>query len=84
MERHGEPEWTELRNLVERASAFQGLTPRELDVVCLIGKGLTNYEIAGKLFISPHTVKNHLTSIYRKTGMDDRTQLAILVERYWR
>ncbi len=83
MEHLGEQDWSELRSILSEAPAFAELTPRETDVLCLIGKGMTNDEIASELFISPHTVKNHVTNIYRKTGMDDRTQLAILVQRHW-
>jgi len=81
MDRRGEREWEQLRAVVAQAPVFKSLTARELDILCLIGKGLTNLEIAGELFISPHTVKNHVTNIYRKLGIDDRTQLAILVQR---
>lgn len=81
VERHGEQKWDQLRRLVAQAPAFKGLTARELDVLCLIGQGLTNLEIAKELFISPHTVKNHVTNIYRKLGIEDRTQLAILVQK---
>jgi DNA-binding NarL/FixJ family response regulator len=50
-----------------------GLSRRELDVVLLLSKGLKNNEIGEKLFISPHTVDNHLKSIYRKMGVANRT-----------
>lgn len=50
------------------------LTPRELEVMQLIGKGLRNCEIADTLFLSEKTVKNHLTNIFRKLGVNDRTQ----------
>ncbi|WP_025846621.1 LuxR C-terminal-related transcriptional regulator [Paenibacillus ehimensis] len=50
------------------------LTPREREVFNLILRGLSNLEIAEKLFISTHTVKNHITKIYEKLGVSDRTQ----------
>jgi DNA-binding CsgD family transcriptional regulator len=50
-----------------------GLSRRELDVLLLLSKGLKNNEIGEKLFISPHTVDNHLKSIYRKMGVANRT-----------
>lgn len=84
IDRHGEQQWEQLRVMVAQVPQFRNLTPRELDILCLIGKGLTNLEIASELFISPHTVKNHVTNIYRKLGIDDRTQLAILVQKYIR
>ena len=52
-------------------------TERELDVIALIAKGLSNKEIAKKLFISEGTVANHITSILNKTALEHRTQIAI-------
>lgn len=54
-----------------------GLTPREVEVLALIATGMTNAEIAQHLFISPHTVKNHVTNIYKKVKVEDRTQIAL-------
>jgi DNA-binding CsgD family transcriptional regulator len=54
-----------------------GLTPREAEVLALIATGMTNMEIAKQLFISPHTVKNHVTNIYKKLQVEDRTQIAL-------
>lgn len=56
---------------------FNELSAREKDVLRLIANGLTNQEIAHRLFISPHTVKNHVSHIYQKIGMDDRTKVAL-------
>lgn len=53
------------------------LTRREIDVLDLLVKGNTNKEMADTMFISEKTVKNHLTSIFRKLGVKDRTQAAI-------
>lgn len=53
------------------------LTRRELDVLSLLVKGNTNKEMADSMFISEKTVKNHLTSIFRKLGVKDRTQAAV-------
>lgn len=50
---------------------------RELDIMKLISEGLSNKEIAATLFISEGTVKNHITSILNKTGLQHRTQVAI-------
>ncbi|MFS8582306.1 MAG: response regulator transcription factor [Limnochordales bacterium] len=57
------------------------MSARELEVLCLIAKGYTNQEIARRLFISPHTVKNHVSRIYQKLGMDDRTKVALWAVR---
>lgn len=53
------------------------LTKRERDVLLLLVKGHTNKEMAEAMFISEKTVKNHLTSIFRKLGVKDRTQAAV-------
>lgn len=54
------------------------LTNREKEILKLIAEGLCNKDIADKLFISLHTVKNHVKSIIQKLAVDDRTQAAIL------
>lgn len=56
----------------------QGLTRREVDVLRLVAQGENNRAIAKKLFISEKTVKNHLTNIFQKLGVLDRTQAALL------
>jgi len=55
------------------------LTPRENQIVHLIASGEKNKEIAGQLGISERTVKAHLTSVFRKTGISDRLRLALLI-----
>jgi DNA-binding NarL/FixJ family response regulator len=50
------------------------LTDRERDVLELIGAGSTNREIAERLFLSPHTVKDHTTALYRKLGVRNRAE----------
>ncbi len=54
-----------------------GLTKRELEVLELVAKGDNNKSIAEKLFISEKTVKNHLTNIFQKLEVTDRTQAAL-------
>lgn len=58
-----------------------GLTPRETDILTLVGHGLNNDEIAGRLHVSVHTVKTHLTSVLAKTQSRDRVQAALLAIR---
>jgi DNA-binding NarL/FixJ family response regulator len=53
------------------------LSKREKDVLLLLVRGLSNREMAKTMFISEKTIKNHLTSIFRKLGVKDRTQAAI-------
>ena len=52
------------------------LTRREQQLVAMIGQGLTNKEIAGELYLSEQTVKNHVQRILRKTGVNDRLAAA--------
>jgi DNA-binding NarL/FixJ family response regulator len=49
-----------------------GLTQRELEILSLIARGLTNSEIAAQLFLSNHTIKTHINRIFAKTGSRDR------------
>ncbi|MFG2874745.1 response regulator [Streptomyces sp. NPDC048337] len=53
------------------------LTPRETDVLRLIATGSTNREIAGRLFLSEGTVKNHISRVLSRLGLRDRTHAAI-------
>jgi predicted ATPase/class 3 adenylate cyclase/DNA-binding CsgD family transcriptional regulator len=57
-------------------SGWAALTPTELDVVRLVSEGLTNNDIAARLFVSPRTVQTHLTHVYTKLGLTSRVQLA--------
>ena len=54
----------------------EGLSERELQVLALLSEGATNEEIAGRLFLSEKTVKSHLSSIFRKLAVTNRTQAA--------
>jgi DNA-binding CsgD family transcriptional regulator len=58
------------------SSGWASLTPAELDVARLLSEGLTNKEIATRLFVSPRTVQTHLTHVYTKLGLTSRVQLA--------
>lgn len=56
---------------------FGLLSPRETEVVRLIADGLSNREIAERLYISNGTVRNHISAILEKTGLEHRTQIAV-------
>jgi NarL family two-component system response regulator LiaR len=58
------------------------LTGRELDVLRLLARGMTNADIAGRLFLSEGTVRNYVSSILAKLNVADRTQAALLALRY--
>ncbi len=58
------------------ASGWGSLTPTELDVVRLLSEGLSNKDIAARLFMSPRTVETHLTHVYAKLDLSSRVQLA--------
>ena len=56
------------------------LTPREKDVLIELGKGLSNSQIAKRLYISEHTVKKHISSILSKLGLNHRTEAALFAK----
>ena len=57
------------------------LTPREREVLALLGRGMSNRELADTLVVSEKTVKTHVSSILMKLGVHDRTQAALLAVR---
>lgn len=57
------------------ARGWGSLTPTERDVVRLVSEGLSNKDIAKRLFVSPRTVQTHLTHVYAKLGLASRVQL---------
>ncbi len=62
---------------VEVPALFEKLSPRQLDVAKLVGKGQTNYQIACELGITENTVKLYVSQVLRLTHMHNRTQLAL-------
>ncbi|MGE5631264.1 MAG: response regulator [Caulobacteraceae bacterium] len=68
-------EFNKPRNI--RSKGENELTQREYEVIALIADGLNNKDIADRLFISEKTVKNHVSNIFRKINVSDRTQAAI-------
>ena len=69
------------KKIMQRAAGkktvLEPLTDREMEVLALLVKGLSNKEIAENLYISPRTVKSHVSNILRKLDVKDRTQAVI-------
>ena len=59
-----------------RTGRPDGLSAREVQILALVARGLSNREIGTTLFISEHTAANHIRSILRKTGCANRTEAA--------
>ncbi len=87
-ERLGAAEWAERARQELRASGETarrganlvptGLTPQESQVARLVRQGLSNKDVAARLFVSPRTVDFHLRNVYTKLGLTSRTELAAL------
>ena len=67
------------KNTDRKANGFceEGYTAREMDIIKAVAEGLSNKEIASKLFITEGTVKNYITSILAKENLSHRTALAV-------
>ncbi|WP_020659923.1 response regulator [Amycolatopsis benzoatilytica] len=63
------------------AGTLERLSPREVDILELIGEGLTNRQIAARLYLSEKTVKNRVSAILTKLGVRRRVQAALLTAR---
>ncbi len=63
---------------------YEGLTEREMEILRLVGKGLTNKDIGQQLYISDRTVQAHLSNIFSKLGVNSRTEAVMYaVRRGW-
>lgn len=62
---------------IPQGDNFKGLTAREKEIVELVAQGLSNTQIAERLYISNGTVRNHISTILEKTGLEHRTQIAV-------
>jgi DNA-binding CsgD family transcriptional regulator len=58
------------------------LTPREVEVLHLLSEGLSNQELAARLFLTANTVRAHLYSIYNKLNVETRTAAVQLAREY--
>ncbi|WP_405809988.1 response regulator transcription factor [Streptomyces sp. NBC_00210] len=62
-------------------TALSGLSPREHQILQLIGEGMTNRQIGAQLFLSEKTVKNHISRLLSKLGVERRIQAAVMATR---
>ena len=63
-------------------SGLDLLTPREREVLALLGEGLSNRQLADRLFVAEKTVKTHVSAVLAKLGLADRTQAALFAVRH--
>jgi len=63
-------------------TVFEALSEREKEILKLMSVAMSNPEIAEKLYLSEGTIRNHITSIFSKLGVSDRTQAALLAVRH--
>lgn len=65
---------------LKKAKSQYGLSDREIEVVALIAQGLANKEIGSRLFISEHTIKDHIKNILRKTDAASRSEIIYILK----
>jgi two-component system, NarL family, response regulator DevR len=70
-----------IRNGVEEPRELKSLTEQERRILVHVAEGLTNREIAAKMFLAEKTVKNYVSSLLAKLGLERRTQAAVLATR---
>ncbi|MCB0924882.1 MAG: response regulator transcription factor [Mycobacterium sp.] len=70
-----------LRGAAERTDPLSGLTEQERVLLGLLGEGLTNKQIAARMFLAEKTVKNYVSRLLAKLGMERRTQAAVFVSK---
>ena len=71
-----------IRSGPQEDEELQGLTPQERRILQLVGEGLTNREVARRMFLSEKTVKNYVSSMLAKLGLTSRTQAAVFAARH--
>jgi two-component system response regulator DevR len=70
-----------LRGAAERSDPLSGLTAQERTLLGLLGEGLTNKQIAARMFLAEKTVKNYVSRLLAKLGMERRTQAAVFATK---
>jgi DNA-binding NarL/FixJ family response regulator len=70
-----------IRHGIEQPKELAQLTDQERRILALIAEGLTNHEIAQRMFLADKTVKNYVSSVLAKLGLERRTQAAVLASR---
>ncbi|OPX08934.1 helix-turn-helix transcriptional regulator, partial [Mycobacterium sp. AT1] len=70
-----------LRGATEHADPLEALTAQERILLDLLGEGLTNRQIAARMFLAEKTVKNYVSRLLAKLGMERRTQAAVFVSK---
>jgi two-component system, NarL family, response regulator DevR len=70
-----------LRGAAERTDPLSGLTDQERTLLGLVGEGLTNKQIAARMFLAEKTVKNYVSRLLAKLGMERRTQAAVFASK---
>lgn len=65
----------------EALDRLKRLTPRETEVLEMAAQGLTNTQMAARLHVTVHAIKFHLAAVYRKLGVANRTEAAVLFLR---
>jgi DNA-binding NarL/FixJ family response regulator len=71
-----------LGTVAPSAARPDGLSTRELEILALVARGLSNREIGRRLFISEHTAANHMRNILRKTRCANRTEATSYAHRH--
>jgi DNA-binding NarL/FixJ family response regulator len=70
-----------MRDQATKSDPLAGLTPQERKILELIGEGLTNRQIGQRMYLAEKTVKNYVSALFAKLGMERRTQAAAYASR---
>jgi len=70
-----------MRDQATKSDPLSGLTPQERKILELIGEGLTNRQIGDRMYLAEKTVKNYVSALFAKLGVERRTQAAVYASR---